>query len=353
MREFRVNEFIVLKLEEGRTVLYVDNKPFNHCKYLLLQIPIEHVNDLNDINSIDEASERLSHILEPYDDFERVEKIDPDTEFWGHCSNLQAWYENDYDTRLLHSNLAFPLLKKLTEVGDLLARKVFKEEILLRLESGHPEVISFLTTEKYIDYLEREDFLLSVLNEEDAFAILEIEMLLKIKLSAEYEGFGFCDTNAFMFDHKKVYGLQLFDLNIGSAFKYITKLKYLHFLSLNGCNLTELPRSIVNLKTLTELNLSDNKLEFIPREIRNLLNLQKIYLCGNHISNIKNIVEIIENLNSLDYLDLSYNEIKAFPNNLEKINSCLYNLDLRNNNIKTLPNNLEQIKLDRNLTIYI
>ena len=353
MREFRVNKFITLKLEEGKTVLYVDGKPFTQCKYLLLQIPLESINDLNGINSIDDAAENLSHMLEPYEDFERVEKIDPETEFWGHSSNLQAWYENDYDTRLLHSNLAFPLLKKLTEVGDPLARKVFKEEVLLRLESGHPEVIAFLIIEKYIDSLEREDFLLSVLNEEDAFLILEIEKLLKIKLSAEYEDLGFCDTNAFMFDHKKVFGLQLFDLKANSAFKYITKLEHLYFLSLNGCNLTGLPSSIGNLKTLTDLNLSDNKLEFIPREIKKLPNLQKIYLCGNHISNIKNVVEIIENLNSLDYLDLSYNEIKALPNNLEKINSCLYHLDLRNNNIKTLPNNLEQIKLDRNLTIYI
>ncbi len=329
MREFRVNKFVALKLEEGKTVLYVDDKLFTQCKYLLLRLPIEHINDLNDINSIDEASEKLSHILEPYDDLESVDKIDPKTEFWGHCSNLQAWYENDYDTRLLHSNLSFPLLKKLTEVGDPLARKVFKEEILLRLESGHPEVISFLIIEKYIDCLEREDFLLSVLNEEDASVILEIEKLLKIKLIAEYGHFEFCDKNSFMFDHKKVYGLQLFDLKVNPTFKYITQLEHLYFLSLNGCNLTELPRSIGNLKNLTDLDLSDNKLEFVPREIKKLLNLQNVYLWGNHISNMQNVAEIIENLDSLR------------------------RLDLRNNEIKTLPNNLEQIKLDHNLTIKI
>ena len=329
MREFRVNKFVALKLEEGKTVLYVDGKPFTQCKYLLLQIPVERINDLNDINSIDEAAENLSHILEPYDDFERVDKIDPETEFWGHCSNLQAWYENDYDTRLLHSNLAFPLLKKLTEIGDPLARKVFKEEILLRLESGHPEVISFLIIEKYIDYLEREDFLLSVLNEEDAFAILEIEKLLKIKLIAGYEGCDFCGKSAFAFENKKVFGLQLFDLNVTSAFKYITKLEHLYFLSLNRCELTKLPHSIENLKNLVILDLLYNKLEFFPREIKKLSNLQDIYLRGNCISNIQNVVEIIENLDRLS------------------------NLDLRNNEIKTLPNNLEQIKLDNNLTIKI
>ncbi len=50
----------------------------------------------------------------------------PIKEFWGHCSNLQAWAEYGYDTRLLHPNLAFPLLEKLATVGDPIAKKVFK-----------------------------------------------------------------------------------------------------------------------------------------------------------------------------------------------------------------------------------
>lgn len=43
MQEFRVNKFLTLKLEEGKTVIYVDNKPFTQCKYLLLQIPLEYI----------------------------------------------------------------------------------------------------------------------------------------------------------------------------------------------------------------------------------------------------------------------------------------------------------------------
>ncbi len=251
-------------------------------------------------------------------------KIDPETEFWAHCSNLQAWHENEYDTRLLHSNLAFPLLKKLTEVGDPLARKMFKEEIALRLESGHPSVVIFLIAEKYIDFLDRKDFLLSILDEKDALNILKIEKSLKIKLSAEYEYLGFCTTNAFIFDHKNVTGLQLFDLNVNPAFKYIVELEHLYFLSLNGCKITGLPRSIENLKNLTILDLSDNKLEFIPKKIGKLLNLQEVYLGWNHILKIQNVVEIVENLDRLTILDITNNEIKTLPDNLAQIKlDCL------------------------------
>lgn len=150
--------------------------------------------------------------------------------------------------------------------------------------------------------------------------------MLKIKLIAGYEDCDFCDKSAFVFRDKKVLGLQLFDLNVNPAFKYITKLEHLYFLSINGCDLTKLPR-LKNLKNLTILDLSDNKLEFIPKKIKELSELQEVYLRTNRILDIQNIVEITEDLDRLS------------------------NLDLGNNKIKTLPDNLEQIKLDHNLKI--
>ena len=134
--EFIVNEFLSLKLEEDITMIYVAEEPFIQCKFLLLEIPTQTMTSLDDMKSIDEAAQELDRSLEPEDEFTRVDKIPPETEFWGHCSNLQAWYENDYNTSLLHSNLAFPLLKKLTEAGDLLARKVFKDEVASRYDTG-------------------------------------------------------------------------------------------------------------------------------------------------------------------------------------------------------------------------
>lgn len=153
--EFRVNNHLVLRLENNRTNIYVGGRLFNHCKYLILNINKDKFNEYDEIESIDEAAEKLddsTHGVRFGDYY-----ISPETEFWGHCSNIQAWYENKYDTRLLHRNLAFPLLKTLIKVGDPLAKRVIKEEIAERLECGYPSVVLYLIKENYLDYLNQEE----------------------------------------------------------------------------------------------------------------------------------------------------------------------------------------------------
>jgi len=154
-KQFKVNEFITLKLENNSTNIYVKNEPFNQCKHLLLNLDSQNLEQYDSISSIDEAVDVLNKYEYGY--LYGEDEIPPETEFWGHCSNLQAWFENDYDTRILHRNIAFPLLKKLTEVGDPIARRRFKEEIAQRFLSGHPSVMHFLIRENYLDYLNREE----------------------------------------------------------------------------------------------------------------------------------------------------------------------------------------------------
>ena len=150
--EFIINDHIKLKLINNKTVIFVDDMPFNHCKYLLLDVPLQDFESANDVNSIDDAAEKLDRSLE-----RRIWAIEPETEFWGHCSNIQAWSESGYDTRLLHRNLAFPLLKILSKKGDLIAKHRFKEEIAERFESGNINVMRYLIEEKYLDYLNIEE----------------------------------------------------------------------------------------------------------------------------------------------------------------------------------------------------
>lgn len=157
MKEFSISELLSLKLEEKETYVYVKGKRFLQCMFLLIEIPVKEISSFDEIDSIDEASGSLEHSEEGYD-VDGSQKIPPAVEFWGHCSNLQVWYENNYDTRLLHRNLAFPLLRELTDAGDPLAKRVFREEIAHRLESGYLPVISYLLLEDYVYYLSDDYF---------------------------------------------------------------------------------------------------------------------------------------------------------------------------------------------------
>ncbi len=155
IKEYIINDFLTLKLEYGKTNIYIKGKLFRQCMHLLLDIRLEDKERTDLIDSIDEASILLDSSLEDRNSSNIF--IPSEVEFWGHCSNIQAWTENDYDTRLLHSNLAFPLLEELTLAGDSLANKVFKEEIAKRLGSDYIPVIEYLVVNGYIKYLSTEE----------------------------------------------------------------------------------------------------------------------------------------------------------------------------------------------------
>jgi len=100
--EFQVTDFITLKLEHiesedqyddnWETVIYIKDKRFNQCSFLLINIPVDEIKSIDEIESIDEAAERLGVDAEGPDGMYRY-KISPEVEFWGHCSNLQVWAE--------------------------------------------------------------------------------------------------------------------------------------------------------------------------------------------------------------------------------------------------------------------
>lgn len=162
-----INNYITLKLENGRTNIYINQKLFRQCKRLVLNFPKEDIPRFEDIESIDEAAviyDTYLHlgkiVTEPRATPipNQSHDITPEQEFWGHCSNIQTWVENDYDTRILMSNLSFPLLRELAKVGDPKARKVYKEEIALRLESGYPSVVQYLLAQGYISAFTPTEF---------------------------------------------------------------------------------------------------------------------------------------------------------------------------------------------------
>ena len=169
MKEFKVNEYITLKLEGGKTNIYVKDRLFNQCKFLLLNInekvrihggyihtPTESIDDL--LGQFGFANEpRVNENGKP-----SIE-IPPDDEFWAHCSYLQAWSENNYNTLLISCGLAFPLLKELSKVGDPLAIEVYTKEIKKRFLSQNPFVMIYLIHGLYLRSLNKKD-LAEILN---------------------------------------------------------------------------------------------------------------------------------------------------------------------------------------------
>ncbi len=165
--EKQINKYITLKLVGGKTFIYVNGKRFIQCIRLILNIPKSDMHLYDEVDSIDEAANLYSkHVFQNRIVRGRMARpvanqkhdITPEQEFWGHCSNIQAWVEHDYDTRILMSNIAFPLLRELTKAGDPLAGKIFKEEIAVRLESGYPSVVQYLLNQGYLRYFTISEF---------------------------------------------------------------------------------------------------------------------------------------------------------------------------------------------------
>lgn len=344
MKEFQVNDYISLKLENDKTVIYVAGERFQQCKYLLMEIPLENEELTEEIKSIDDAAELLDRSLENIS--EGGVKIDPDVEFWGHCSNLQAWSEYNYDTRLLHSNLAFPLLKRLTETGDPLANKVFKGEIARRLNGGSNPAVLYLYEKKYVRYLSREEFW--SLFGSDGEVLHNVELQLKkyqiingekvykesidefeyFKLSKDYfdpvRGLAI-----FTFEQGRITGVGIFGDENYIAEDYTS----LYHEDLGYLELEELPSSVGQLKSLKKLDLFRVGLKKIPKSIKNLKNLEELSITG---SPQLNLPDFLWDLKSLKILDLSDNNLTTIPESIEKLEN-LHELRLYGNYMESFP----------------
>lgn len=100
---FKVNDYISLDLEDGKINILVVGEEFITCKGIVINIPFKKLYDIREYPSIDYLVSKFYKIIEEVNEFNENE-ITLETEFLVHCSNLQAWAENGYDTRLLHSD---------------------------------------------------------------------------------------------------------------------------------------------------------------------------------------------------------------------------------------------------------
>jgi len=307
--EFKINKYLSLKLENGKTNIYVNDRIFKNCKFLLLDIPIDEVEGFNEIESIDEAEERLDRSLEPISRSRRnSDIIPPETEFWAHCSNLQVWYENDYDTRLLHRYLAFSLLRKLANAGDSTAKKVFNEEIVKRFLSEHFTVMEYLFELDYLGKLNNEEYeyMLEQLETRGFNNYITYEGKIIDLYDPKYKSIRISATSL-----KDISGLADIQIDDILKIKNLEKLTDIEILDISGHKIAEIKglEVFINLK---ELRLWSNQITEI-KGFENLINIKKLWLDGNQITEIKGL-DNLENLEKLILYNNPISEIKGLEN---------------------------------------
>lgn len=334
MNEFKVNEYITVRLEDKKSNIYIKEELFQQCKFLLINIPVEEIRSFTEINSIDEAAELADPSLEEVEGYHY--NISPEVEFWAHCSNLQVWYENEYNTFLLHSNLAFSLLKKLSESGDPLAKKRYKEEIAERFISGNEKIQFFLIDEGYLDLLSREE-LLSLFGEGEIIAKLEKLLETQVEINTRSS----LDSCGFVVENGTVRWLSLNNCALKKVPEIIKELKLLEGLTLSRNSLEILPEWIGGFNQLEILDVSNNQLEEIPESIGNLEKLKQLKVQHNRL---KKLPASIGNLTQLKVLFANENILEALPESIGKLVS-LEDLVVGNNLIKTIPESIGTMRL--------
>ncbi len=329
--EFKINEHITLKLEApdpAGTNIYIDGEHFIQCKKLIIHIPVDKIEEYDEINSIDGAAEIYERsLLEDYKFKKEVKELKKqhnltlEEEFWGHCSNIQAWVEYNYDSRLLHSNLAIPLLKKLADVGDPLAMRIFKDELAKRFSEGYPTANKFLAIQGYLDYLTREEFW-NLFPEKEVKPLKELKKKLNREPIFNFEmgysvDFEMIYDFSFSINGIHIDALKLNDLEIDELPKSIGNLKYLKTLLINNCNLKKIPPEIGKLESLKHLDLSSNLLKEVPSSIGDLNSLGYLSLSNNNLTSLPDSMGNLTNLRTL-YVDEKKIR-RNFPESLTKL----------------------------------
>ena len=109
MKEFKVNEFIIVKQEEYSTNIFVEGHTLVYWSY---SIPMSERNEDNMAK-----------------------------EFNNRCSSIQKWIESEYEEKDIPYDIAFPSLKRLSESGEPIAKEVFKRDVVKGFLSGDSEMV--------------------------------------------------------------------------------------------------------------------------------------------------------------------------------------------------------------------
>jgi len=272
----------------------------------------------------------------------RGERISNDPDL---LDNLQVWVENDYNPDLLDSNLSFPLLKELMELGDLKAKRIFKEVVAKRFLEGPQSIREVFCNQGYFDTFSKEER--RSLFKSGIDVIEKLELLIDEELKKEeiqmlpivvshLESI----VNGITWKEGDVVGLKLFNTNFKELPEFLRELKNLEFLSLETELLESIPDWIAEFKSLKYLELGQGILSKLPESIGQLSSLECLKIWHNKIESIP---ESIGDLSLLKVLRINKTQLKSLPYSITKLES-LKNLDLLGNKLSELPNTIGNLK---------
>ena len=145
--KIKVNDYITISSEKNKILIYIQGERFQEFDYSFInKILKTSKSQLEKTNTQGKYAEN------------NYKKDSKNAYFINFVDILKLWIRNNYDTSILLYNVSFPLLRKLAEVGDSHAKKVFIDEILKNLWVGDPLVIKYLLDEKYDDYVALDNY---------------------------------------------------------------------------------------------------------------------------------------------------------------------------------------------------
>lgn len=172
-------------------------------------------------------------------------KISPEEEFWGYCSNLQAWVENDYNTLIISKNIGFPILLELSRRDIARFNLKLKKELIERIKTGGLKTILYFladTETNYLNYLTGDDFFDHLLQIEEGeilknisqFTSLDYTLTTNLRDSREFNylrhdnKLHFCIENGFIIELEILIVKKSYTEEYCSALLQIVNLKKLN-----------------------------------------------------------------------------------------------------------------------------
>lgn len=347
INEFKVNEYITLKLTNKSALIYVKNKPLRICSQLAL------------INPYDER------YFQSADDIPTTyQNISLEEEFWGLCSNLQVWAENDYDCSLLHATLALPLIDKLFKSGDPVAVQVYSKEISKFIQKADYHLLEHLRTREYLTYLLSEQIVAGALCEEEAMVMKDVvknspkKYMLISNFDVDEFRRGYLTEN-YHFSAKSGHLIELeLEINYKNPIipKGLSEFQELHSLYLYMYNTGEkIPDFDCKINSLRNLKIFTTGEVVIPDKFTSFPHLRRLYIRGwrsEEAPSFENAAETLGTLKDLKYLTIYNTSLNTLPSSIGNLES-LESLDLENNTLTNVPesigrlNSLESLLIDR------